>query len=108
MPFGDTELTSTPAKNPKRVEAGKRNRTKGKGLTPAGRERLRQAALRHRPWTHSTGPRTAAGKAQAVLNGKRRQLGSCSVRELRAALGKMLHQVHEMSESRTQAFHPTA
>jgi len=89
MPFGDTELTSTPAPNPKRVAAGRSNQRKRKGLTLAGRERLRQSALCHQPWTHSTGPRTAAGKAQAVANGKRRQLGPFSIRELRAALGPL-------------------
>ena len=41
MGIGDTELASNPGKNPKRVEAGKCNRAKRRGLTPAGRERLR-------------------------------------------------------------------
>ena len=45
------------------------------------RQRLRLAALQNRPWEHSTGPRTAAGKARVALNGKQQQLGSVSVRE---------------------------
>jgi len=42
--------------NPNRVEAGRRNRKKRKGLTPAGREKLRQAALANQPWKHTKGP----------------------------------------------------
>ena len=68
--------------NPRRVAAGRRNRLRRKGLTPEGRERLRLAAVANRPWIHSTGPRTAAGKARVALNGKKRiQLGHLSVRE---------------------------
>src|SRR5450631_2840819 len=55
--------------NPRRVAAGKRNRAKRKGLTPAGRQRLQEAALLHQPWLHSAGPRTSEGKAQAAQNG---------------------------------------
>lgn len=100
MRIADTELTSTPAKNPKRVAAGIRNRAKRKGLTPAGRERLRTAALGHRPWEHSTGPKTAAGKATAAANGKRRQLGPVSVRELRAELKDLRAFTREMAGAR--------
>lgn len=39
-----------------------------KGLTPKGRERLRQAALRNKPWRLSTGPRTPEGKARSRAN----------------------------------------
>jgi hypothetical protein len=75
--------------NPRRVAAGRANRQKRGPLTEAGRERLRAAALLHRPWLHSTGPRTAAGKAQATRNGKRRQAGPLSVREARAELARL-------------------
>ena len=61
--------------NPRRVEAGRRNRKKWKGFTPEGLERLRQAALTNRPWEHSTGPRTPEGKARVAANGKARQKG---------------------------------
>lgn len=40
-------------KNPRRVAAGRRNRARRGELTPEGRERLRQAALRSRPWEYS-------------------------------------------------------
>lgn len=42
-----------------------------------------QIALAHRPWEHSTGPRSLEGKKRAALNGKNRQIGVLSVRELR-------------------------
>ena len=67
--------------NQRRVEAGRRNQRLRKGLTPAGRERLRQSALKHQPWAHSTGPQTPEGKAKVAQNGKQRQRGSRSVRE---------------------------
>lgn len=71
-------LPHTP--NAKRVAAGKVNRAKRKGLTEAGVERLRQAALANGPWKHSTGPRTAAGKARAAANSMARQKGPESAR----------------------------
>ena len=43
-----------------------------------------QVVLAHRPWEHSTGPRTQEGKQRSARNGKSRQLGVLSVRELRA------------------------
>lgn len=70
-------------KNPRRQAAGKRNQALRRGLSEAGRDRLREAALSHRSWELSTGPRTVAGKAIAAANGKRRQKGRYSVRELR-------------------------
>ena len=59
-------------KNPRRVAAGRINQTKSKGLTPAGLERLRQAALANRPWELSTGPRTPEGKARSAANHHKR------------------------------------
>jgi hypothetical protein len=79
--------TNPPTPNPRRVAAGRLNRQKRRGLTPAGRERLRQSALANRPWEHATGPRTPADKAQASRNGKVRQKGKQSVREVKALLG---------------------
>lgn len=92
---------SVPAlSSPARCAAAKLNRAKRKGLTPAGRERLREAALVHQPWRFSTGPRTPAGKAQSVANGKRRQIGPISVRELRAELDGLKALAREMSSTR--------
>ena len=39
-----------------------------KGISPEGRERLREAAQRNRPWVHSTGPKTPEGKAMSSRN----------------------------------------
>ena len=57
-------------RNPRRVAAGRANRQKRGPLTEEGRARLSEAARRHRPWEHATGPRTAAGRAQAARNGR--------------------------------------
>ena len=79
-----TKQTAPP--DARRVEIGRRNQLKWKGFTPEGLERVRQAAMKTRPWERSTGPRTPRGKVQAVLNGKRCQKGDRSVRELQAEL----------------------
>jgi hypothetical protein len=94
------ESSSTGVPNPKRVAAGRLNRTRRGPLTAEGRENLRHAALNNRPWEHSTGPRTPAGKAQATRNGKKRQLGPQSVREVRAELKEVRELVRLMREAR--------
>jgi hypothetical protein len=93
-----TSPASTP--NPRRVSAGKRNQCYRLGLTEEGRERLRESTLKHQPWRHSTGPRTPEGKKKAALNGKKRQMGSKSVREVRAEVAKLRGFVVEMREAR--------
>jgi hypothetical protein len=80
---------STHEPNPRRVAAGKRNRKLWTGHTPAGLARLRACALRNRPWEYSTGPQTEAGKAKAVANGKVRQKGPKSVRQIRVEVGEL-------------------
>jgi hypothetical protein len=77
-----SEPTTRPP-NPKRVAAGKRNRQRWKGFTEDGLDRLQQSALANRPWTSSTGPRTAKGKTRSTANNKKQQLGPKSVREIR-------------------------
>jgi hypothetical protein len=65
-------------------------------LTPEGRERLRQAALKNRPWENSTGPRTPEGKAKVAQNGRKRQKHSISGPQLRkelAAVSEMIAQL---------------
>jgi hypothetical protein len=83
-------------KNPRRVAAGKRNRALRQGLTEAGRRRLRVSALRYRPWTHATGPRTPAGKARSAANGKKRQTGPRSVREIKRDLVELRGLLQDM------------
>src|SRR4051812_40718064 len=75
--------------NPKRVLAGRRNVLKRKGLTADGLARLRAAALANEPWKSSTGPRTPEGKARAADNGRSRQAGPHSIRQLRAELAEV-------------------
>ena len=85
-------MASNPSANPRRVAAGRANWLKRRGFTAEGRQRLRELALVRRPWLHSTGPKTAAGKARVALNGKRRLGGEPSAREVRrelAALGNL-------------------
>ena len=72
--------------NPRRVAAGRRNRKKRGPLTPAGREKLRLAALKNRPWLHATGPKTPEGKARSAANGRKTQKGPKSIRQMRAEL----------------------
>ncbi len=55
-------------------------------FTPEGLEKLRQTALANQPWKHAAGPRSAKARAQSILNGKRRQKGDRSRRELEAEL----------------------
>src|SRR5262245_47228862 len=85
--------------SPRRVAAGRANRLKSEGLTPEGRERLRQAALGNMPWLRSTGPKTAAGKAKVALNGKKRQIGPRSVRETRADLAELRALLRQMDQA---------
>lgn len=73
-------------KNPKRVAAGRLNRSKRKGLTEEGRQRLRAFALKYRPWQFATGPRTAEGKAKVAANGRYRQRGTRSLRSIEAEI----------------------
>lgn len=94
--------TNSAAEASKRSEIAKRNRAKRKGITPEGREKQRQAALRNQPWKYSTGPRTAAGKARVALNGKVRQIGPRSLRELQADVADLRAMAELLRESRMQ------
>ena len=86
--------------NPRRVEAGRRNRLKQAPLSPEARQRIREATLRNQPWLRSTGPRTEAGKAIVAQNGRKRQKGPLSVRQTRASLFEINAMVIEMADLR--------
>ena len=92
----------THTKNPKRVAAGKRNRSLRRGLTAGGVRRLRDAALMHQPWTHSTGPKTAAGKQKVSQNGRWRQTGQTSKRQLRAELASVCQLARDLAKARKE------
>lgn len=82
------------------MRIGSANRAHWKGFTPAGLERLREAATRNAPWRFSTGPRTPQGKARAALNGRVRQKGELSVRQLRAQVADVGGLIDMMGEMR--------
>jgi hypothetical protein len=96
-----TGRTPEPLPNPRRVTAGRANRRRRGPLTEAGRARLRD-----RPWLHATGPRTAAGKAQAARIGKPRQRGPRSVREVRVELAEVRSLIRAMGEFRRSLDQP--
>jgi len=73
---------------------------KRKGLTPEGRRKLSEAALRNRPWEKSTGPRTEEGKARSALNGAYNQTSSISIREMHQKVHDVEVSVQELAELR--------
>ena len=87
-----------PNADPKRVEMGKLCQLKCKGFTPEGRERIRQNTLSHRPWEHSTGPRTPEGKAKTGLNGKARRKGNLPIWAVKAEIAGLADLVSQMEE----------
>lgn len=87
------------SKNPRRVAAGRRNRLKRKGLTPEGRQRLRESALNHKPWLQTCGPRTAEGKRRSASNARARQSGDLSVRAIRSELADVNDLIREMQST---------
>lgn len=86
--------------NPRRAAAGRINRSLRRGLTEAGRQRLRESALRYQPWRFSTGPTSDAGKRQVATNGKVRQVGPISFRERRALMAELTADLGEFRKLR--------
>jgi hypothetical protein len=84
--------------DPRRVEVGRRNRVKWKGITAAGLERLRLSALEHRPWRFATGPRTPEGRARCADNGRRRCRGDVSIPQARAEVARAMALLDDMAE----------
>lgn len=97
------ERTPKKVPSPRRQAAGQANRQRRGPLSAEGRERLRAAALWQQPWRHATGPKSVAGKAHAVANGKRRQRGAQSVREVRAELAEVRAWLRGLREARRDA-----
>jgi hypothetical protein len=71
------------------------------GWTPERRARQAEAIRRWQPWTKSTGPRTARGKARAAANGLKnpQHPGMRSIlRELRRALREQRTALSELRD----------
>ncbi len=69
-----------------------------RNLSAAGRQRLRDAALRNRPWEYSTGPKTPAGKARVAQNGRWRQRGGKSKRAIKTEIQEALATTDRLAE----------
>jgi hypothetical protein len=92
--------------DPGRFRIARENRARWRGHSVAGLERLRQAALRNRPWRFSTGPRTPEGKVICAANGRRLKRDIYSFPEIRGeikqanALALALAELRERALSR--------
>ncbi len=60
--------------------------TTTRGWPPERRKRQAHLARRHRPWRHSTGPRTIEGKQKSARNNLRHGLYTASGRAFRATM----------------------
>ena len=87
-------------KNPRRAAAGRLGGLLRGPLTAETHQRWRKAVLRNRPWERSTGPRTKAGKARSAANGRWRQRGEMSVRQLRGEMAGVWNMIGEMAAMR--------
>jgi response regulator RpfG family c-di-GMP phosphodiesterase len=92
-------MLTQPPLSPKQI-AARLNRSKRKGLSAEGRQRLRETAQRNRPWEQSTGPRTAEGKAIAAANAKVLQTYEVSARGLRSARAEIHAMIQRMAATR--------
>jgi len=90
--------------DPARQAAGRAAWAKRRGFTAEGLQRLREAAMKNRPWEHSTGPRTAEGKLKVANNGRKRQAGPVSKRQLLAELAATKSQIGELAAMRRALF----
>jgi hypothetical protein len=70
--------------------------------SPERREKWRRATLANRPWRLSTGPKTEAGKHRSAENGRARQKGELSVRQVRAELAAVMALAQDMSGARDE------
>ncbi len=91
---------SSPCVGPQRAEHPRRGGRRPKTWTPEGLERLRATAMATRPWEQTRGPRTVEGKARSAQNGRARQKGEKSVRELRAELVEVFGLINQMAATR--------
>jgi hypothetical protein len=92
-------MTNIPTLTARQI-AGKLNRAKRKGLTAEGRQRLREAALAAKPWHFATGPKSLEGKRKSAANGRRRQKGEFSARQILATTAEINRMIRSLSELR--------
>jgi len=100
MSYPDT--ASSPAAPTSRPGTPCRKRKRRYRQTPAGREAKRAAALLHKPWLHSTGPRTPAGKRRSALNALRHGLKSAEAVEYQQALADVMRLVRSRRQTDEQ------
>jgi hypothetical protein len=70
-------------------------------LSTESRERLRAAALANQPWTKTRGPVSTQGKKKSAANGKFRQRGEKSRREIQAEIAGVLTLISQMAATRS-------
>lgn len=70
--------------------------------TPAAKERQRQLIQQQQPWKHSTGPRTAAGKAKVSRNAQKHGLRSADAIEAQKVWQKYFKELQDLLEAVAQ------
>ena len=68
------------------VAAGRINGSERRPWTAEDLRRLQEQCLARRPWEHSSGPKTAAGKQRSAANQRFRQKKPDSVRAIRTSM----------------------
>ena len=85
----------------KQITANQANRKRWRGISPEGLQRLREAALRNRPWERSTGPRTQAGRVAVRMNALKSGLRSGVINDGLRALHRMCMSVYQPEDGST-------
>ena len=92
---------TTPTDSPDSLAADPPSEPKRAKHTPEGRERLRLAAIKNAPWRYATGPRSAEGKARSAANGRSKQAGTRSMRDLKRELAEVATAAEALAKLRS-------